>query len=65
MCRCLHGSPALEGKIKFIKQGIDINKYTLRPLRLIKSGGRGYDGKTEHFIVTLKLDQWTQLKLVN
>lgn len=33
--------------MKFIKQGIDINKYTLRPLRLIKSGGRGHDGRIQ------------------
>eukprot|EP00916_Digyalum_oweni_P022054 GHVL01036601.1.p1 GENE.GHVL01036601.1~~GHVL01036601.1.p1 ORF type:complete len:293 (+),score=16.08 GHVL01036601.1:150-1028(+) len=43
--RCLHTSSRLDGRVKFIKQGIDINKYTMRPLPLIRSGGRGHDGK--------------------
>lgn len=45
--RSLHSSSSLQGKLKFIKQGIDVNKYTLRPLRLLKSGGRGHDGRIQ------------------
>lgn len=31
--------------MKFIKQGIDLTKYTMRPLPLPKSGGRGHNGR--------------------
>ncbi|KAL3852388.1 hypothetical protein ACJMK2_016039 [Sinanodonta woodiana] len=40
-----HNSPAANGKIKFILQGIDLSKKTLKPLPLPKTGGRGPDGR--------------------
>ncbi|KAL5014194.1 hypothetical protein ScPMuIL_008464 [Solemya velum] len=44
-CLGIQTSAAALGKMKFIKQGIDISKYTMKPLPLPKSGGRGHDGR--------------------
>ncbi|XP_046339473.2 39S ribosomal protein L2, mitochondrial-like [Haliotis rufescens] len=38
-------STNLSGKMKFVNQGIDLNKYTLKPLPLTKSGGRDSSGR--------------------
>ncbi|KAL8559193.1 hypothetical protein ACOMHN_048440 [Nucella lapillus] len=47
LSRCLHTSGSVNGKLKFIKQGIDLTKYSLRPLRLPRSGGRGRNGQIQ------------------
>ncbi|XP_076447750.1 large ribosomal subunit protein uL2m-like [Babylonia areolata] len=47
LSRCLHTSGSLNGKMKFIKQGIDTTKYTMRPLPLPRSGGRGHNGRIQ------------------
>ena len=57
--RCFHSSSRLDGKMKLIKQGIDINKYTLHPLPLPRSGGRGHDGKM--VLATLGVRGWCTL----
>ncbi|GAB1609801.1 39S ribosomal protein L2, mitochondrial-like [Argonauta hians] len=43
----LHSSQPAFGVRKFIDKGIDISKYTMKPIPLPKSGGRGYDGRIQ------------------
>ncbi|XP_050414152.1 39S ribosomal protein L2, mitochondrial [Patella vulgata] len=42
-----HTSSIVDGKAKFIKLGINVDRYTLRPIHLPKSGGRGHDGRIQ------------------
>lgn len=42
-----HTSASDFGVMKFLKKGIDVKKYTMRPLPLQKSGGRGENGRIQ------------------
>lgn len=44
--RCdFHTTPVYEGIKRFIQRGVDLSKYTLRPIENPKTGGRGADGR--------------------
>ncbi|XP_014768002.1 39S ribosomal protein L2, mitochondrial isoform X1 [Octopus bimaculoides] len=42
-----HSNQTAFGVQKFINAGIDVTKYTMKPIPLSKSGGRGHDGRIQ------------------